>query len=291
MSNMNSDSRLQSETGQLFIVATPIGNLADMTFRAVEILNNVDIIAAEDTRNSGRLLQHYGIKTSMIALHDHNERDMIARIRSLLTEGHSVALISDAGTPLISDPGYRLVHTLKNEGIDVIPVPGASSMTAALCACGLPTQPMLYLGFLPRTGKAHKSELMRMAQSDCTSMIFESPHRLLKTLQELSQLAGPQRQACVAREITKLHEDIRNGTLSELIAYYRQRNIKGECVLLLAPCPPSSRGKDISDDEILACLQRNEFATLPPSAQARQVANRLGISKARVYQLLIAQET
>jgi len=290
MSNMNSDSRPQSETGQLFIVATPIGNLADMTFRAVETLNNVDIIAAEDTRNSRKLLQHYGIETPMIALHDHNERDMIARIRSLLTEGKSVALISDAGTPLISDPGYRLVQALKTDGVDVIPIPGASSMTAALCACGLPTQPLLYLGFLPRTGKTRKAELTRMVQADCTSMIFESPHRLLKTLQELAQLAGPQRQACVAREITKLHEDIRSDTLSKLIGYYRQRNVKGECVVLLAPCDTSSHGKDISDADILACLQQAEFATLPPSTQAKQVANRLGISKARVYQLLITRE-
>ncbi len=287
MSNMNSDSRPQSEAGQLFVVATPIGNLADITFRAVETLNNVDLIAAEDTRNSRKLLQHYNIHTPMIALHDHNERNMIAHIRALLEEGKSLALISDAGTPLISDPGYRLVQALKADGFDVIPVPGASSMTAALSACGLPACPLLFLGFLPRTGTARKAALLRMVQGEHTSMIFESPHRLLKTLQELAQLAGPQRRACVAREITKLHEDIRNGTLAELIDYYRQRNIKGECVILLAPDDSSTHTRAISDEEILACSRQPEFAALSPSARAREVAKRLGIDKARVYQLLV----
>jgi len=283
---MISDAKRRTEPGQLFIVATPIGNLADITLRALETLKQVDLIAAEDTRTSRKLLSHYQIDTPLIALHEHNERAALHRLRALLHEGKHIALISDAGTPLISDPGFPLVRALKQEGLAVVPIPGPSSLTCALSASGLPTQPLLYLGFLPRTGKARRTLLERMATSDCTSLIFESPHRLLHTLNELLRLAGPERLCCVAREMTKLHEEIRLATLAEQCAHYQAHRARGECVVLLAP--HASPQRDIRDADILAAACQPELADLPPAKRAGRIARMLKVPKSRVYALLTA---
>ncbi|RMH61818.1 MAG: 16S rRNA (cytidine(1402)-2'-O)-methyltransferase [Zetaproteobacteria bacterium] len=284
---MRSDAKPRTSPGQLFIVATPIGNLADITLRAIDTLKRVDLIAAEDTRTSGKLLRHYQIATPMIALHEHNERSVIERIRAQLLDGKHVALISDAGTPLISDPGYPLVRAVREAGLKVVPIPGPSSLTSALCAAGLPTQPLLFLGFLPRSGKARRACLQRMAASDCTSLIFESPHRLLRTLKELAGLCDGQRLCCVAREITKLHEEFRLAPIDEQIAHFSASPARGECVLLLAPGEPD--GHTVSDAQILACAEQAEWATLPPAKKARHIARLLNVPKKRVYALLARQ--
>ncbi|MDX8395736.1 MAG: 16S rRNA (cytidine(1402)-2'-O)-methyltransferase [Mariprofundaceae bacterium] len=270
--------------GQLFIVATPIGNLADMTFRAVDVLKSVALIAAEDTRNSGRLLQHYGIDTPMCACHDHNEGAMVKRLLERLQQGDDIALISDAGTPLINDPGYRLVHQMRKAEINIVPIPGACSPIAALSAAGLPTDQFVYLGFLARSGQARQMQMTELKSANRTSVLLESPKRLLKTLQEMSFLGMEKRDVCVARELTKLYESFITGSLDEVIAHFDQHPPKGEIVVLLGP---DVLPKDVSDDTILQMLAADEMVELPPSGRARNVAKKLGVSKSRVYALQI----
>ncbi|GAV21426.1 16S rRNA (cytidine1402-2'-O)-methyltransferase [Mariprofundus micogutta] len=269
--------------GQLFIVATPIGNLSDMTYRAVETLKQVDVIAAEDTRNSRKLLQHYGIKTPMITVHEHNEQAMLEKLLIRLNNGENIALISDAGTPLISDPGYRLVSGLRTHNIRITPIPGASSVLTALCAAGLPTDHFRYAGFLSRSGKTRSEALSRLITSDETSVVLESPRRLLATLKDLQTLDN-NREVVVARELTKLHEEFVSGPVHELIRHFEQHEPRGEIVLLLAPA--SEEQVDLSDQQIIACLGTEAMQALPPSARAKAVAKTLDVTKSRVYALI-----
>ncbi len=271
-------------SGQLFIVATPIGNLADISFRAVEILGRVDAIAAEDTRTSKRLLNHYSIATPMLSYHEHNEQTATGKVLARLQEGQNIALISDAGTPLISDPGYRLVSAVRAAGFTVVPIPGACSPVAALSASGLPTDRFAFLGFPPRSGKARRNFFTAMPL-EMTIAIFESPRRLLATLNELRDLA-PNRTLCVAREITKLHEEFVSGDADHLIAHFEAQEPRGEIVLLLGPCnTPVSAA---SDADIIKRLQQPDIAYLPPSARAKQIAKMLNTSRDRVYKLLMS---
>ncbi|MDX8407639.1 MAG: 16S rRNA (cytidine(1402)-2'-O)-methyltransferase, partial [Mariprofundaceae bacterium] len=195
---MESETKHQSARGQgcgqLFVVATPIGNLSDITYRAVETLKQVDAIGAEDTRTSRKLLQHYGIDTPMFALHEHNESNMTETLLARLLDGENIALISDAGTPLISDPGFRLVQKLRTTDIRVTPIPGASSIITALCASGLPTDHFRFAGFLSRSGKSRKSELALLEASSETTILLESPRRLVHTLKDLALLLDAKRQ-------------------------------------------------------------------------------------------------
>ena len=279
-----SQSTPNPHRGSLFIVATPIGNLADITYRAVETLKSVDLIAAEDTRNSRKLLRHYAIDTPMITVHEHNESDMVDALLARLRGGESIALISDAGTPLISDPGYRLVHRLADEDITITPIPGCSSIIAALSAAGVATDHFRYAGFLPRSGKARRSEIARITASDETTALLESPRRLLATLNDLSADIGSDRDIVVARELTKLHEEFLRGSLSELLDHFGNQPPRGEIVLLIGPA-----GEDhtaLTDQHILAALADPAMQSLPPSARAKSVARTLGIEKARVYALL-----
>jgi len=281
---MDSQPRHQSAYGQLFVVATPIGNLADMTYRAVEILKSVHVIAAEDTRNSRKLLQHYAINTPMIAVHEHNEAAMIRTLLTRLKGGEDVALISDAGTPLISDPGYRLVRGLHAEHINIVPIPGCSSVLTALCAAGLPTDHFRFAGFLPRSGKARQQELNRIAGADETVILLESPRRLLPTLQDMQTHLQQDRELVVARELTKLHEEFIRGTTEELIVHFSQQAPRGEIVLLIGPA--SDEVVELTDQHIIDCLAEPSMHALPPSARAKAVAHRLDISKSRVYALI-----
>jgi len=255
-----------------------------MTYRAVETLKSAHLIAAEDTRNSRKLLQHYGINTAMIAVHEHNEEAMLASLLQHLQQGKDIALISDAGTPLISDPGYRLVRGLHSKGVRITPIPGASSVLTALCAAGLPTDHFRFAGFLPRSGKARSQALNRINGSDETTVVLESPRRLLATLQQIQTCMGASRELVVARELTKLYEEFVRGSAIELIQFFEQQAPRGEIVLLIGPA--SEQAVALTDQHILECLHTTAMQALPPSARAKAVANMLGITKSRVYALI-----
>lgn len=284
---MESQTKHQTSAGQLFVVATPIGNLGDMTYRAVEVLSSADLIAAEDTRTSRKLLQHYAITTPMIPLHEHNEEKAAERLLPRLMAGENIALISDAGTPLISDPGYRLVRKLRSEGIRVTPIPGASSILAALCAAGLPTSHFRFAGFLPRSGASRAAALKAVATSSETSLLLESPRRLLHTLKDMQSLLDEKQEVVVARELTKIHEEFISGTVYKLIDHFSEYSPKGEIVLLISPT--SEEGRKVSDTDIMSLLATPAMTSLAPSARAKAVAKELGISKSRVYSLVTKQ--
>jgi len=289
---MDSQPKLQTTCGQLFVVATPIGNLSDITYRAVETLKSAHLIAAEDTRNSRKLLQHYGITTPMIAVHEHNESAMIDSLLARLQQGDDIALISDAGTPLISDPGYRLVRGLRAKGIRITPLPGASSVLTSLCAAGLPTDHFRFAGFLPRSGKARAQALSRINGSDETTVLLESPRRLLATLHNIHDSLSItdmalSRELVVARELTKLFEEFITGTAAELIQHFEQHTPRGEIVLLIGPA--SEEAVELTDQHIAECLMSPAMQALPPSARAKAVANMLGIAKSRAYALITKQ--
>ena len=220
-----------SDKGRLYIVATPIGNLKDFTFRAIDTLKEVDFVFAEDTRNSIQLMKHYNIETKIDSYHEHNNVQKIPKIINLLNEGNNIGLISDAGTPTISDPGYKLIRACIDEKIDVIPIPGASAVTAALSASGLPSDSFFFLGFLPQK-KGRKKKISFLKSLDNAIIIFESPHRLLKTLKELHDELG-ERPVVVARELTKLYEEIARGTFQSVIEYFELKKVKGEIVIII----------------------------------------------------------
>ena len=220
-----------SDKGRLYIVATPIGNLKDFTFRAIDALKEVDFVFAEDTRNSIQLMKHYNIETKIDSYHEHNNVKKIPKIINLLNEGKNIALISDAGTPTISDPGYKLIRACIDEEINIIPIPGASAVTAALSASGLPSDSFFFLGFLPHK-KGRKKKISFLKSLDNTIIIFESPHRLLKTLKELRDELG-ERPVVVARELTKLYEEIARGNFESVIEYFESKKVKGEIVIII----------------------------------------------------------
>lgn len=285
---MESQPKHQTGWGQLFVVATPIGNLSDITYRAVETLKSVAVIAAEDTRTSRKLLNHYTITTSMIALHEHNEEKAGQRLLERLQQGDDIALISDAGTPLISDPGYKLVRLLRKHDVRVTPIPGASSVMAGLCAAGLPTDHFRFVGFLPRSGSGRSRALSELCESQETTVMLESPRRLLKTLKELQKLVDEKRELVVARELTKLHEEFASGTAEELVSHFENKSPRGEIVLLIGPA--GEKSIEITENLIDEMLNSEVMLALPPSARAKSVAKALGISKSQVYPLITAQQ-
>ncbi|MDX8382803.1 MAG: 16S rRNA (cytidine(1402)-2'-O)-methyltransferase [Ghiorsea sp.] len=280
---METQTKHKQQQGKLFIVATPIGNLKDMTFRAVETLKNVHVIAAEDTRTSRKLLDHYAINTTMMPCHEHNEAKAGQRILTLLEEGKDVALISDAGTPLINDPGYHVVSMLREKGLTIITIPGACSPIAALSASGLPTDTFTYLGFLPRKGNDRVKILSTIQQAPHTQVFLESPKRILKTLQALLCLPDMEsRHCCVGRELTKLHEEFIAGTLAEVVSHFEDHAGRGEMVVMLDGCT----AKEWDDKAILEVLNNNQASDLSSSSLAKKVALELGLSRSRVYALL-----
>ncbi|WP_070962416.1 16S rRNA (cytidine(1402)-2'-O)-methyltransferase [Vibrio sonorensis] len=223
------------EIPTLFIVPTPIGNLADITQRAIEVLNQVDLIAAEDTRHTGKLLSHLNIQTRTYALHDHNEQQKAQVLVDRLKKGESIALVSDAGTPLISDPGYHLVTQCRQAGVKVVPLPGACAVITALSASGLPSDRFSFEGFFPAKSKGRKDRLLEIAKVERTCIFYESPHRILDTLTDMLDVLGPDREVVLARELTKTFETIQGLPLGELVAWVKEddNQQRGEMVLLI----------------------------------------------------------
>ncbi len=281
---METQTKAKKPTGQLFVVATPIGNLEDMTFRAIKTLQNVTKIAAEDTRTSGVLLRHFDIKTPMMACHEHNETAVSASILQLLGDGHDVALICDAGTPLINDPGFRLVQHISRAGGRIVPLPGACSPMVALSAAGLASDRFSYLGFFPRSGRTKAEALNFVEQQRHTLIFLESPKRIIKTLKALQPLCVD-RELCVARELTKLYEEFIRGSCETLLAHFEAQAPRGEIVLLIGACNAAAI---IDDDMIFDLAHSPAITNLAPSAKARTIAKTLAIPRTRVYDLLMA---
>ena len=222
------------EPSKLFIVPTPIGNLEDMTFRAVKVLKEVDLILAEDTRTSSKLLRHYEISNKLFAYHQHNEHKVLQRLVDRLAAGETMALITDAGTPAISDPGFLLVRECIKNNIGVECLPGATAFVPALVNSGLPADRFLFEGFLPHK-KGRQTRLRELAELPYTLIFYESPHRLVKTLEQFTESFGPGRPASVSRELTKLHEETIRGTTQSLFEHFKDKNIKGEIVIVIGP--------------------------------------------------------
>lgn len=269
----------------LYVVATPIGNLGDLGARAVEVLHGVDIIAAEDTRHSQRLLQHYAIDTPLMAYHDHSDERALLKISACLGAGGSVALVSDAGTPLISDPGYRLVRAVQDAGFVVRPVPGACAAIAALSASGLATDRFLFEGFLPARAGARDNRLERLSRETATLIFYEAPHRVLECLRAMADAFGAGREAVLAREVTKTFETIRRGSLAELRDFVGadSNQQKGEIVLLVAGARDAI--PEVTP-QISALLQRLA-RELPAKTAAAVVADHTGLRKKQLYDFLL----
>ena len=269
----------------LYLVSTPIGNLSDMTRRAVDVLRAADVVFAEDTRRTGVLLKHYGIEARLISAHEHNEAARAKLVVELLGEGKKVAMVSDAGTPLLSDPGARVVRRALEAGYDVVPVPGPSALLAALVASGLPADRFTFYGFLPRKGGGRQRLLEEIARSPHTTVIYESPQRLENLLIDLEQAAGGERRVSVARELTKMHEEIVRLTLAEAVEAYRDRQVRGEIVIVVEGAPAVTT---IDFDEAAAehVVQTLLAEGLAPREVARELRDRMSISRNEAYDLV-----
>ena len=271
-------------TGILYIVATPIGNLQDITQRALDTFAKVDLIAAEDTRHSGLLLSHYGIKKPFFALHDHNEQEKAHILVEKLKQGSHIALISDAGTPLISDPGFHLVRQCREAGIRVVPLPGACAAITALCASGIASDRFCFEGFLPAKSKARKDKLENIAEEDRTLIFYESTHRILDTLEDMQSVLGEERYIVLAREITKTWEMITGNTIKNLREWLLEdpNRTKGEMVLIVEGKPKSDNNDEISSQAVKALELIAE--ELPLKKAAAIVAELYGYKKNALYQ-------
>lgn len=270
----------------LYVVATPIGNLKDLGARAVEVLRAVDIIAAEDTRHSLRLLQHYAIDTPVMAYHEHSDERALQKISACLRDGGSVALVSDAGTPLISDPGYRLVRAIQDAGYAVRPIPGPCAAIAALSASGLATDRFMFEGFLPARAGARDNRLASLSRETATLVFYEAPHRVLECLQAMIEAFGAEREAVLAREVTKAFETIRRGSLAQLQAFVAgdDNQRKGEIVLLVA----GARDDAPEVTAAIAALLQRLARELPAKTAAAVVAEHTGLRKKQLYDFLLA---
>lgn len=271
--------------GTLYIVGTPIGNLEDMTFRAVKILQSVDAIAAEDTRHTGKLLQHFQIKTPQISYHEHNRSQRLPELLEQLNEG-TIALVTDAGIPGISDPGYELVKACIEAGIKVVPIPGASASLTALSAAGLPTDRFVFEGFLPASGKERQQRLESLPSEARTLIFYESPHRLRVSLRDLATYLGNDRQIVVARELTKLYEEFWRGTIEQAIAHYTRTEPKGEFTLVVAGAQLEM--PTLSEEALKVELQQIMAQGVSRSQASRQLAQLTKVSRRQLYQLALA---
>jgi 16S rRNA (cytidine1402-2'-O)-methyltransferase len=265
----------------LYLVATPIGNLADISLRALAILARADLIAAEDTRHSKKLLSHFGLRAELTPYHEHNAEKERPRLLARLRAGHSVALISDAGTPLVSDPGYKLVRQALDDGLTVVSIPGPSASLAALTSSGLPTDTFLFAGFLPPKSGARRARLETLKAAPATLILFESAARLAKSLADMADLLGS-REAAVAKELTKLRESVTRGRLDRLAAEFSGETLKGEFVVVVAP-PAADQGEpsdEMIEEQLVKALKLDSFRDA-----VRSVAEVLNVSRARVYEL------
>jgi 16S rRNA (cytidine1402-2'-O)-methyltransferase len=271
--------------GTLYLVATPIGNLSDITHRALQVLGDVDLIACEDTRHTHKLLSHYGITTKTISYHEHNEQQRAEQLIDQLKQGSSIAVVSDAGTPAVSDPGFRLVRAAIENEVPVVPVPGPSALISALVAAGLPTDEFFFAGFLPARTNARRARLSELQSVPGTLIFYEAPHRLAATLKDAYEILG-ERDAVVARELTKVHEEIRRGRLSELSEHYEREDPRGEIVVLIDRNVISAAPQQSS---IAAVVDQFEQDGMDQRAALKKAARELGISRAEAYRRLVAE--
>lgn len=271
------------QSGHLYIVATPIGNLEDVSQRAITVLKKVDLIAAEDTRHSAKLLAHYGIQTTMISLHEHNEKVRCDRILQKILEGVSVALISDSGTPLISDPGYRLVHEAREHRITVIPIPGPCAAICALSAAGLPSDRFVFEGFLPSKKEARLKRLEKLEQEMRTMIFYEAPHRIIALLKDMVQIFGGDRHAVIARELTKRYETIHGSALHAVLDWLEARTEQhcGEFVVLVSGKNKPIKGTLSEEDTRILKVLLKELSTKQAASLAAKIT---GKKKALLYQ-------
>lgn len=272
-------------TGTLYVVGTPIGNLEDMTFRAVRILQTVDMIAAEDTRHTGKLLQHFQVKAPQLSYHDHNRNTRIPELIEQLNRGRAIALVTDAGMPGISDPGYELVKACIEAGILVVPIPGPSAAITALTASGLPTEQFVFEGFLPAKGQDRRDRLESIQAEARTIIFYEAPHRLRQTLQDLADVLGKDRQLVLARELTKLYEEFWRGTLEEAATQLKNKEPQGEYTLLVAGTPTAL--PYLSAEEIESELKAIMLQKVSRSQASRQLAKVTAHSRQELYQIAL----
>lgn len=275
--------------GRLYVVATPIGNLEDLSPRAARVLGEVDAVFAEDTRRTRILMDHVGARAPVLSAHRHNEARRVSEALERLAAGESLALVSDAGTPLVSDPGGRLVAAAAEAGFGVVPIPGPSAIAAALSAAGLKADRYAFLGFPPRSGRAREELLRRAAASPDTVVLFEAPGRLLALLDDLARLCGSGREVVVARELTKVHEELVRGTLPEVAAYYREDAPRGEVVVLLEGAPPTDDEGELSERVAVLLADALLDHGVAPSAVAREISRRAGLPRNRAYEVAQAR--
>jgi 16S rRNA (cytidine1402-2'-O)-methyltransferase len=275
--------------GTLYIVGTPIGNLEDISLRALRILREVDLIACEDTRRTSKLLEHYAIGTPRQSYHEHNESSRTPQLISLLMEGKNLALVSDAGMPLVSDPGYRLVSECRRNGIDVVPVPGPSAAVAALAGCGLPVHSFTFYGFLPARPSLRRKMLDQLRAGTTTLVFYEAPHRVIAALQDFVDILGP-RRACLARELTKIHEEWIGGTLPEILDSLRSRpHVQGEITLVVEGGEPAQR-ETAFPTSVAEHLEQEMAKGLSRGEALKALARQRGISRREAYQLLLDEK-
>ncbi|MGK8707813.1 16S rRNA (cytidine(1402)-2'-O)-methyltransferase [Metapseudomonas otitidis] len=287
---LSTSSVAAAQPGKLYVVATPIGNLDDISPRALRTLREVALIAAEDTRHSIRLLQHFGVTTALAACHDHNEREQGGRFVARLLAGDDVALISDAGTPLISDPGYHLVRQARAAGIEVVPVPGPSALIAALSAAGLPSDRFIFEGFLPAKAAARRGRLDLLKEEPRTLIFYEAPHRVLESVQDMASRFGKDRHAVLARELTKTFETLKGAPLGELAEWIAadSNQQRGECVLLVTGWQ-APEGEDAISGEALRVLDLL-LGELPVKRAAALAAEITGVRKNLLYQAALERQ-
>jgi 16S rRNA (cytidine1402-2'-O)-methyltransferase len=277
--------------GTLYIVATPIGNLEDITQRALRVLREVDLIACEDTRHTRKLLNHFGIETKAISYHEHNERERAEELCALLESGRSVAIVSDAGTPLISDPGFRVVNLAIEKASVVVPVPGASALVAALSASGLPSDQFFFAGFLPPRTNARSVILEKLRTIDATLIFYEAPHRIAATLRDALAVLGD-REAVIGRELTKLHEEFVRGKLSNLIERFSDAtNARGEMVLMIAGAQATAPGQqNVSSTQLAERVSELENDGMDSKAALKKAARELGLKRDEAYRMMLTHK-
>ncbi len=272
---------------RLYIVSTPIGNLNDITYRAVQVLGAVHRVLAEDTRRTSILLRHYSIATPLVSAHAHNEEGRAQQIVEWLNAGEDLAIVSDAGTPLVSDPGARIVRRVLQAGHEVVPVPGASATLAALVASGLEAEPFTFFGFVERSGKERTARLAKIAALEHTAILYEAPTRLVRLLQDLVKLCGAERQVVVARELTKLHESYFRGTLADAVRYYENGRVRGEIVVAVGGRAEESATEEQAG-EVRAFAADLLRSGARPSSVAREVARHFSLPRNQAYEIALS---